>query len=34
MTLWLQEALAAVSMLMFVASAFALAIAGQALLAV
>jgi hypothetical protein len=32
MTLWLQEAVAAVSMLMFVASAFVLAIAAQALL--
>jgi len=33
MTLWFQEAVAAVSMLMFVASVLVLAIAGQALLA-
>jgi hypothetical protein len=32
MTLWFQEAVAAVSMLMFLASAFVLAIAAQALL--
>jgi len=33
MALWFQEALAAVSMLVFVASALVLAMAGQALLA-
>ncbi len=32
MALWLQEALAAVSMLVFVASVLILAVAGQALL--
>jgi hypothetical protein len=33
MALWFQEALAAVSMLLFVASAFGLAAVGQAVLA-